>query len=515
MRRRLILVALAITSMVTIAFLGPLAFYVYQNARDSAIINGKILAQAVAPLVLFTKDVETVDAFLPVAYGQRLQLSPEDPPGRRLTIYFPDGRRAGYPEAETDNVVIARNGQKAFTKNVPGGVEILYPTTSPGNNVPPVIRVLIPSAELHKNVYNLWVIFGAVALALMLAGVAVADRLARSIVDPVRELADVTRRLSAGEAEARTTPAGPPEIADVGSAVNHLADRIDELLTAEREMMADLSHRLRTPLSALRLNAEAIPDQETSERIMADIGAMEHAVSNVIREARAPRRAADVSCDLVEICRTRAEFWAVLAEDQQRPWSVALPGRAVQIPLRPNDLEAAMDAMLGNVFEYTPEGTAVHVNASVDGKIATLRIEDDGPGFAEGFVPERGSSGGTSTGLGLDIIKKTAQAAGGGLNLSNRPGGGARVEMWFPLRQPSTFAAGRANARDAKRITPKPGDRNGQNGRDGQGGGKDSSARNGSNEANEQGRANESIATPATEPVRRLRLIKWRLRRAT
>ena len=168
-----------------------------------------------------------------------------------------------------------------------------------------------------------------------------------------------------------------------------------------------------------------------------------------------------------------------------------------------------MDAMLGNVFEYTPEGTPVHVNASVDGKIATLRIEDEGPGFAAGFVPERGSSGGTSTGLGLDIIKKTAQAAGGGLNLSNRPGGGARVEMWFPLRQPSTFAAGRANARDAKRITPKPGDRNGPSAPNG------ASERNSSNEANGQVRANAPIAAPATQPVRRIRLLRWRVRRAT
>ena len=508
MRRRLILVALAITSMVTIAFLGPLAFYVYQNAKNTAIIDGKLTARSVAASVYVTQDVKLLDANLAVSYGP-LQLTPDDPAGRRLSIYFPDGDVAGYREPPSDSVVISRNAQRAFSKNVPGGVEILFPAQIPDASQLPVIRMFIPNAELHKNVYSLWIIFGAVALALMLAGVAVADRLARSIVDPVRELADVTRRLSAGESEARTTPSGPPEIADVGTAVNHLADRIDDLLTAEREMMADLSHRLRTPLSALRLNAETIPDQETSDRIMADIGAMEHAVSNFIREARAPRRAADVSCDLVEICRTRAEFWAVLAEDQQRPWSVALPARAVQIPLRPNDLEAAMDAMLGNVFEYTPEGTPVHVNASVDGKIATLRIEDEGPGFAEGFVPERGSSGGTSTGLGLDIIKKTAQAAGGGLNLSNRPGGGARVEMWFPLRQPSTFAAGRANARDAKRITPKPGDRNGPSAPNG------ASERNSSNEANGQVRANAPIAAPATQPVRRIRLLRWRVRRAT
>ena len=66
---------------------------------------------------------------------------------------------------------------------------------------------------------------------------------------------------------ARATLGRPEEVAEVGSALNLLADRIDEVIATEREAVADLSHRLRTPLTALRLDADALTDPEESERI--------------------------------------------------------------------------------------------------------------------------------------------------------------------------------------------------------------------------------------------------------
>jgi signal transduction histidine kinase len=443
MRRRLVLVALAITSMVTFAFLGPLAYYVYTNAEDTAKVKSQQVAQSFSPLITAIKDdPNELDASVGRARA--------DHPTWRISLYYhgfdkPPIGDPVEPDAATQRSQVA---SKPISSFVPGGYQYVYPTVEGADSPTSVARVFVPRGELRAGVYKIWLTLGLVALALMLAGVAVADRLARSIVVPVKDLAKVTRRLSAGESEARTVPAGPPEIADVGQAVNHLADRIDALLNAEREMMADLSHRLRTPLAALRLNAEAIPDAELSERIMADVASMEFSVSNFIREARAPRRAAEEACDLVDVCRTRTEFWSVLAEEENRPWSVLLPELPIPIPLKRNDLEAAIDAMLGNVFAHTPEGAAVSVVGATDGREITLTVDDFGPGFPEGFVPERGSSGGSSTGLGLDIVKRTAEAAGGGVRVGNHAGGGARVEMWFPLPRATTKkASGRLSSR--------------------------------------------------------------------
>ena len=445
MRRRLIIVALAITSMVTLAFLGPLAFYVYTNAENSAKVKGQQTAQFLSAIVSAADTNEDN-----IRDQVNFERTDRDHRGWLITMYY-HGRTGPVlgdhvdPDASVLNALIRGTRTEG---RAAGGYQILRATTAgDGQNPISVTRVFLPTSVLRRGVYKLWLRLGLVALALLLAGVAVADRLARAIVVPVKQLASVTRQLSAGESEARTTPSGPPEIADVGQAVNHLADRIDALLAAEREMMADLSHRLRTPLTSLRLNAESIPDPELSERVMADVESMEYSVSTFIREARAPRRMADESCDLVDVCRTRTEFWAVLAEEENRQWSVLLPGLPIPIPLKRIDLEAAIDAMLGNVFAHTPEKTAVSVVGATDGREITLTVEDFGPGFPAGFVPARGTSGASSTGLGLDIVKRTAEAAGGGVRTGNHAGGGARVEMWFPVPRPKTKATGRLSPR--------------------------------------------------------------------
>ena len=94
---------------------------------------------------------------------------------------------------------------------------------------------------------------------LFVLSLVVADRLARSMTRPITELALTAERLGRGDLAARVEPAGPDEVREVGPALNRLAARISELLTRERESVADLSHRLRTPVTALRLDAEALP----------------------------------------------------------------------------------------------------------------------------------------------------------------------------------------------------------------------------------------------------------------
>ena len=94
------------------------------------------------------------------------------------------------------------------------------------------------------------------------------------------------------------------------------------------------------------------------------------------------------------------------------------------------DLEAAVDALLGNVVAHTPEGTGLLVALSRDpAGGALLVVIDEGPGFEDGAVIARGRSGGGSTGLGLDIARRTAAASGGDLRIGRVPGGGGRVSM--------------------------------------------------------------------------------------
>ena len=129
-------------------------------------------------------------------------------------------------------------------------------------------------------------IFGLLGLVLIGIAVAVADRLARSIVGPVEELSAIAYDLGDGNLDARVTPAGPREIREVGAEFNRLAEQVEQLLQAERETAADLSHQLRTPLFALRLDAESLPAGPERTRVLDDIDELARHVDFVIREAR-------------------------------------------------------------------------------------------------------------------------------------------------------------------------------------------------------------------------------------
>jgi len=114
---------------------------------------------------------------------------------------------------------------------------------------------------------NRWylLIIGA-SLGLLVVAAAAGELLTRRITRPLVRTADTAQQLSVGDTTARAPTAGPREVADVGKALNRLADRIDELIAEERETVADLSHRLRTPLTTLRLDAEALSDPVEAER---------------------------------------------------------------------------------------------------------------------------------------------------------------------------------------------------------------------------------------------------------
>jgi signal transduction histidine kinase len=125
----------------------------------------------------------------------------------------------------------------------------------------------------------------------------------------------------------------------------------------------------------------------------------------------------------------RVAFWTVLAEDTDRVMRRDLPSDPVPVAVAADDLAAALDALLGNVFAHTPDGTEMSVSLTArPGGGAFLTVADQGPGFAPSKL-RRGSSGGDSTGLGLDIVRQTAEAAGGALLVESAPGGGAQVTL--------------------------------------------------------------------------------------
>ena len=192
-------------------------------------------------------------------------------------------------------------------------------------------------------------------------------------------------QLAAGNLGTRAEVAGPPEMRQVSTGLNRLAARIGELLAHERETAADLSHRLRTPLTALRIDAESLQDDGERAQLLSDVDGLQRTVNEIIREARRPAGGTRVACDAAEVVAGRAAFWQPLAEDQDREAGHrgSPPGR-VLVGVSSDDLAACTDILLENVFSHTPEGTAFSVRVSRRaGGGAWVVVSDGGPGFAD------------------------------------------------------------------------------------------------------------------------------------
>jgi signal transduction histidine kinase len=421
-RRQLALLALATTSVVVIAFLVPLAVLVQRIVEDRAINAAEAEARTLAPIVASVHDPSTLSQVVASTAGGG--------PGP-VTVFLPSGGVVGSAAPSDANVSLARAG-RSFSAATAGGVAVFVPVVIPSSGNA-VVRVFVPDGRLHQGVVVAWLLLALVGVALVGLAVLVADRIAGSIVQPTRALALAAQRLSEGELATRVDPAGPAEVVELGRTFNTLAARIQELLAAEREAAADLSHRLRTPLTALRLQVERQRDGAAKDKLVADVDALERTVDAVITELRRhTREGVHPESDLAAVTRRRVEFWAALAEDQGRVFALHVAPGQWLVPLSEADVEAAVDALLGNVFAHTPEGTSFAVRVSgVDGSgRVRLVVEDEGSGIQPAAL-RRGVSGGRSTGLGLDIVRKSAEAARGSLEVTASPSGGARVEVTF------------------------------------------------------------------------------------
>lgn len=417
MRRLLVRYGLAVTSIVLIAFLVPLGIMAQSLTEERALTAGRQDAQQVA---LFVGDTQRLVATLAdVNSGER-----------RTTVFTPTGQTLGEPAELTPSVQLARTG-RAFTATTPGGAEVLLPVAGAGGTS--VVRTFVPDSQLHAGVLRAWVALAGVGLALLLVTALAGYRIASGLSRSVSDLADVAQRLGAGELTARVEPTGPPEVRSVGNVLNELGEQVDNLLADERELIADLSHRLRTPITALRLDAETLADPEERERMDSHVAELVAAVDTVIEAARSHRRRAPVRSDAAHVVRDRAKFWSVLAASQDRDFSLEACDTPALVAIGAPELGAALDVILDNVFKHTEPGTRLSMAVTADADTVRVVVADAGPGLPDLKLARRGRSGTGSTGIGMDVARRTAEHAGGGLELGpGLDGRGLSVTLRLP-----------------------------------------------------------------------------------
>jgi signal transduction histidine kinase len=423
MRRRVLLLVVGMTTLVVLAFAIPIAVLTHNVALSLHSDNRS--AEQVTSYLSSVSSRYGRPTWVTLADGSVLGQQPADVglPNQGGGFRPPedDGRGPGGGPQGTPN---------AQLHAVSGGLLASVATHGAGEHGSfYLVQVFVSNDALHAGEAKWWALLIGGSLGLLLIGVLAGELLTRRIVQPLTRTALTAHQLSVGDTAARAPTDGPREVAEVGTALNRLADRIDELIAEERETVADLSHRLRTPLTALRLDVEALRDPAEAERVGGHVSAVERTLTAVIHAARRPQREGRLpSCDATAVVSDRVRFWSALAEDQNRVATILLPEHPLLVRASPDDLATATDALLENVLAHTPEGVAfaVRLEPSADG--ARLEISDAGPGLPDDALI-RGRSDRGSSGLGLDIARRCAETGGGSMILGHSASGGALITL--------------------------------------------------------------------------------------
>lgn len=282
-----------------------------------------------------------------------------------------------------------------------------------------VVRVPIPRTEralIVTLVGQTLLLYGLLVGAIAL----IVGRITR----PLKALTGRLKRFAeTRRANGQLEPEGPDDIRDLIVAHNAMEDRIVGLLDEKDVMLGAIGHDLKTPLAALRVRIEGVDDEAERAKMAATIEDITRSLDDILSLARVgrpsdPREPTDLSALVAQV----AEEY----EDMGEPVTLE-PGERVVMPLRPTWLRRALRNLIGNALRY---GNVARVALIKTDGGAEIRVEDDGPGIAEGDLarmtepftrgePSRNSATG-GAGLGLTLARAIAEQHGGTLTLENR-----------------------------------------------------------------------------------------------
>ena len=432
MRRRLLTTTLAAVAVAVLLLGVPLAVAVRSvllgEALDSlqrqaeqmqALLNREVAAGADPRLLL---DVLAGQA------GDRLVLLDA---GARGLVVLDTGGPPALPPSTADLQAAAQGSVGRVADD--GVLAVSVPVRAAG--VSQILRVLRDDAELRASVLQAWVALGLLALTAFASAAVVARWQAARLARPLEALADSARRLGQGDFTARAPRSGIPETDAVATALDSTADRLGVAVTRSSTLAGDASHQLRTPLTALRLDLEALQDSGADAALVDAALTEADRLEATIRELLSLTEPAvgDEEVDLAALATERLDAWASLAKAQGRRVVLAL-GDAPRVRARAAALGQCLQVLLDNALEHGRGTITVSVEEIAEEgappRGARLCVADEGPGI-DAEQAGRLFNGG---GRGLQLARSLAAAEGGRLSLDDaRHGpGGARLCLVLP-----------------------------------------------------------------------------------
>lgn len=456
MTRRLLATYLLLTFVVLVALEVPLALgyrdHESDRLRSDVQRDAFVLASYVADDLAGTTDIDlptvvsnyTRDtggrAVVVDASGDVLADSEPANSGQRNFLSRPEIAQALSREVAT--------GTRWSSTLGTGLMYVAVPVTV-GDRTLGAVRVSYETGQVDARVHRYWLLLAVVGVVTMAIAAGLGILLARWVTGPIEELQDAATLIGEGELSARADPRrGPPEVRELAVAFNSTAARLEDLVTAQEHFVADASHQLRTPLTALRLRLEMLEDTadpsiaEDLEGAGREVQRMSRLIDGLLVLARAERAqvALPDMVDIAPILVERAAVWEPLASEHE----VGLVVDADELRARctPDHLDSILDNLLANAIEASPPGGTVTLcarpEAGPTGRMIGVHVIDQGPGLdpeqrerafdrfwrASARRPDSTGASLGGSGLGLAIVRRLVEADRGIAELRAAPDGG-------------------------------------------------------------------------------------------
>lgn len=434
---------IAVTVAITLAL--PLLSVVAQNEQTALVSELKVETLATASLLSsqpYEQWTATVDA-APSRAGERVVVvsqllelvADSDHSGLERSFKRPEIRKALLGKMASDVRMSTTLGKELRYVAAP---------VVKGEVIVAAVRFSLPEELVQNAVRRTSLMLALFVIAVAVIAAVFAWLVGSSISAPVRDLAEVAKRLPDDLALRADETAGPDEVRSVAAALNDTARRLFDLVKRTERVAADASHHLRTPLTGIRLRIEAIADTATDPELVAqaehaleEVDRLNHRIDEILALARTDAVASELAqVDVSETVLARIASFAPIAAET---------GIAVEQDVDP-DLSALTtsgaaaritDELLSNARHYARSRLLVELH-QVDGAVQ-LSVEDDGPGVADEeldtiftrFVRGSGALPG-GTGLGLALVRETALVCGGTATATRGAFGGLRVVVVLP-----------------------------------------------------------------------------------
>jgi signal transduction histidine kinase len=466
--RRLLISYLALAIVVLALLEIPLGISYARNERHDLSTNVERDAVALASLA---EDALEQRASAPPAVARLARRYQRDTGGRVVVV---DAQGRALVDSESQGVGADFSSRPEIAAALDGtvatgtrhsntlGTDLLYvavPAAS-GGIVHGAVRITYPTSEVDERVRRYWLVLAAIAAVVLAVAVALAGGFARWIVRPLSRVEEAAGEVAAGNLNVRVPATGPPELRRLAGSFNEMVVQLGSLLHSQEQFVADASHQLRTPLTALRLRLENLARDGDGRRegefeaALEELERLSALVDGLLTLARADRAASTpAELDVASGLGERVDAWSALAEEQQVRLVARVEGRLHALAT-PGRLEQVLDNLLANALEVAPAGSDIELTAARSGPWVEIRIRDRGPGMSSEEIAHafdrfwRGGADEAGFGLGLAIVQRLVHADGGEIELRPREGGG--LEAILRLRA-SVSSSARVAARGASR----------------------------------------------------------------